>query len=108
MSYDKFAAKVGEHLMVDPTHIRFWTVNATTHNPKAAVRRTPTTTLQGILTQQYGAYGTSMQLTSALYFEILDLSLNELETKKPLKVTWLSEGISKEVGFANPFAQKWS
>lgn len=97
MSYDQFSAKVGEHLKVDPTHIRFWTINATTNNPKAVVRRTPTINLHQILSPSYATYTASAQLPNALYYEVLDLSLSELETKKSLKVTWLSEGISKEV-----------
>ena len=98
MPYDRFAAKVGEHLKVDPTHLRFFTVNATTGNPKAVVRRSPTASLLHILTAQYGTYGNSMRgHTHALCYEVLDLSLSELETKKSLKVVWVSEGISKEV-----------
>ncbi|KAI9818363.1 MAG: hypothetical protein M1826_001385 [Phylliscum demangeonii] len=96
MVYDQFAAKVGEYLNVDPTHLRFSTVNATTNNPKAIVKRTGTMSLHHILTPQQGAYVSSLQLTNALFYEILDLSLSELETKKSLRVTWLSDGISKE------------
>ncbi|KAI9847957.1 MAG: hypothetical protein M1837_001474 [Sclerophora amabilis] len=99
MYYDQFSAKVGEHLKVDPTHIRFFAINAQTHKAKPPVKRTPNTTLQQILTPQYGSYGNANQLPNALYFEVLDLSLSELETKKPLKVTWLSDGISKEETF---------
>ena len=98
MLYDQFAAKVGEHLKVDPTHIRFITINASTNNPKAIVKRTPTITLQQILTPQYGVYSTPNQLPNALYYEVLDLSLSELESKKSLRITWLSEGLTKEVG----------
>ncbi|KAI9784883.1 MAG: hypothetical protein M1816_000578 [Peltula sp. TS41687] len=96
MLYDQFSAKVGQHLGVAPTHIRFWTINATTNNPKAVVRRTPTINLHQILTPSYGNYAASSQLSNALYYEVLDLSLTELESKKSLKVIWLSEGISKE------------
>jgi ubiquitin carboxyl-terminal hydrolase 7 len=96
MSYDQLSAKVGEYLGVDPTHLRFYTVNATTGARKQAVRRQVSSTLQQILAPPYGSYATS-QHTSALYFEILDLSLSELETMKKLKVVWLTEGISKEV-----------
>ncbi len=94
MLYDQVAAKVGEHLKVDPTHLRFWSVNTATGNPKTVIRRTPPMNLHHILTTQ------SIRPAMALYFEVLDLSLSELETKKLLKVTWLSEGISKEVSAA--------
>lgn len=94
-TYDQVADRVGEHLGVDPTHIRFWTVNATTGNPKAAVKRGQSQTLQMILSPAYSGYGTNNQRTDSLFFEILDMSLSELDTKKSIKVTWVSEGISK-------------
>ncbi|RQM08622.1 hypothetical protein DH86_00000347, partial [Scytalidium sp. 3C] len=97
-TYDQVAAKVGETLGVDPTHIRFWTVHATTGNPKAAVKRNPTQNLHNILQPPYSTYNGS-QRADALYFEVLDISLSELDTKKALKVTWLSEGITKEEVF---------
>ncbi|KAI9822475.1 MAG: hypothetical protein M1827_000194 [Pycnora praestabilis] len=99
MSYDQFAAKVAEQLKADPTHIRFSTVNATTSKPKGVVKRNINSTLQQILTPQYSAYGNNNQRNDALYFEVLEISLNELETKKNLKITWLSEGITKEETF---------
>lgn len=97
MSYDQFSAKVGEHLKVDPTHIRFSTVNATNGKPKAVVKRNNNLTLQQILTSPYNTYGSNAQSPNALFFEVLDLSLSELETKKHLKITWVSEGVTKEV-----------
>jgi ubiquitin carboxyl-terminal hydrolase 7 len=97
-SYDQMAAKVGEKLDVDPTHLRFHTVNASNANPKAPVKRNLTQTLQQILTPPYSTFGNNNQRADMLYFEILDMSLSELDTKKNLKVTWLSEGITKDVG----------
>ncbi len=97
MSYDQFSAKVGEHLKVDPTHIRFSTVNATTGKPKAIVKRNNNQLLSQILNPPYSAYGNNNQMPNALYYEVLDLSLSELETKKHLKITWVSEGVTKEV-----------
>jgi ubiquitin carboxyl-terminal hydrolase 7 len=96
-SYDQMAAKVGEKLDVDPTHLRFHTVNASTSNPKAPIKRNLTQTLQQILTPPYSTFGNNNQRADSLYFEILDMSLSELDTKKNLKVTWLSEGITKDV-----------
>jgi ubiquitin carboxyl-terminal hydrolase 7 len=97
-SYDQMAAKVGEKLDVEPTHLRFHTVNASTHNPKTPIKRNLTQTLQQILTPPYSTFGNNNQRADMLYFEILDMSLSELDTKKNLKVTWLSEGITKDVG----------
>lgn len=39
----------------------------------------------------------SSQRGDAFYFEVLEMSLAELDTKKSIKITWLSEGITKEV-----------
>lgn len=100
MSYDQFSTKVGEHLKVDPTHIRFSTVNSTNGKPKAIVKRNNNQTLQQILTPPYSAYGSNTQSSNALFFEVLDLSLSELETKKHLKITWVSEGVTKEVSIS--------
>jgi ubiquitin carboxyl-terminal hydrolase 7 len=91
------AAKVGEKLGVNPTHLRFYTVNASTLNPKTPVKRNLSQNLQQILTPPYSTFGNNNQRADMLYFEILDMSLSELDTKKNLKVTWLSEGITKDV-----------
>ena len=96
MSYDKFSAKVGEHLKIDPTHLRFSTVNATTGKTKAFVRRTAAQNLNQVLSPSFGTYGNANQRDDHLYYEILDMSLTELDSKKNLKVVYLSEGQSKE------------
>jgi ubiquitin carboxyl-terminal hydrolase 7 len=95
-TYDQVAAKVGDHLNVDQTHLRFWTVNATTNNPKTSVKRGQAQILQTILNPPYSTFSNNNQRADSLYFEILDMSLAELDTKKLIKVWWLSEGISKE------------
>lgn len=97
MSYDQFSAKVGERLKVDPTHVRFSTVNSTTGKSKAPVRRNANQTLFQILSPQFGTYNNSNQRADTLYYEVMDMSLSEMETKKSLKVVWVSEGVSKEV-----------
>ena len=93
--YDQIATKVGEALHVDPTHLRFWTVNVTTGNPKATVKRVQT--LQNILNPPYSTFSNNNQRSDSLYYELLDMSLSELDTKRALKVVWLSEGAAKEV-----------
>jgi ubiquitin carboxyl-terminal hydrolase 7 len=98
MTYDQFSKKVGEHLNVDPTHLRFAPVIASTGKPKQAIKRSINQTLYQILNGQYGTYGYSMHRPDALYYEVLETSLSEYETKKSLKVIWLAEGITKEVG----------
>ncbi len=97
LSYDKLAEKIGEKVLVDPTHLRFYTINASSGNPRTAVKRGPTQTLGSILVPSgYGGLNMN-QRSDALYFEVLDMSLAELDTKKNIKLTLLSEGITKEV-----------
>ncbi|KAI4209489.1 MAG: hypothetical protein LQ351_007566 [Letrouitia transgressa] len=98
MSYDQFSAKVGEHLKVDPTHLRFTTILASSGKPKAPVRRQQGLSLSQILLPQMSAYNNS-QRPDALSYEILEMSISELETKKNLKVNWITEGITKEETF---------
>lgn len=96
MTYDKLAEKVGERLQVEPTHLRFYTIT-TSGMPRTPVKRTPNTTLFSILNPSgYGQLNMN-QRSNALFFEVLDMSLAELDTKKSVKVVLLSEGITKEV-----------
>ncbi|KAL1876598.1 hypothetical protein VTK73DRAFT_9262 [Phialemonium thermophilum] len=96
MSYDRLSERVGEQLGVPPTHLRFYTVNASTGNARTAVRRGPNQTLHNILMPSGYGQLNSNQRNDALYFEVLDMSLAELDTKKNIKLTYLSEGITKE------------
>jgi ubiquitin carboxyl-terminal hydrolase 7 len=96
-SYEQVSAKVADKLQVDPTHLRFWSINTSSGNPKTAVKRGPNQTLQGMLNPSYSTFSNNSQRTDALYFEVLEMSLAELETRKPLRVSWVSEGITKEV-----------
>lgn len=98
VTYDMMAQRVGEQLGVPPTHIRFFTVNPTTGNAKTSVKRGATQTLQTILNPGGFNQLSSTQRSDAFYFEVLDISLAELDTKKAVKITLLSEGITKEVG----------
>ena len=97
ISYDKLSEKVGERLGVEATHLRFYTVNASSGNPRAAVKRGQNQTLQTILVPAgYGQLNVN-QRNDALFFEVLDMSLAELDTKKSIKLTLVTEGITKEV-----------
>lgn len=97
INYDTLSERVGSHLSVPPTHIRLWTVNANTNNPKAPVRRGTNPSLRQILNPMGTNTLNSSQRNDAFYFEVLEMSLAELDTKKSIKLTWLSEGITKEV-----------
>lgn len=101
ISYDTLAQRVGNQLDVQPTHIRLFTVNTATGNPKVPVKRGATQTLQTILNPG-GFSATSSQRSDAFYFEVLDIPLAELDTKKAARITLLSEGITKEVRLVLP------
>lgn len=97
MTYDQLSERVGSHLQIDPTHLRFYTVNNNaTGSPRTVVKRGVAQNLNTILNPQgYASLGTS-QKTDALYFEVLEMSLAELETKKGIRIILLSEGITKD------------
>lgn len=97
ITYDVLSDRVGAHLKAPSTHIRLWTVNSSTNNPKAPVRRGTNPTLRQILNPLGSNTLNATQRSDAFYFEVLEMSLAELDTKKNIKLTWLSEGITKEV-----------
>ncbi|KAI9740466.1 MAG: hypothetical protein M1834_005046 [Cirrosporium novae-zelandiae] len=97
MTYEEICDEVGKHLKCDPTHLRFWTISNSTNKPRGPVKRSANQTLSHILypsSYSYGSYAN--QRSDALFYEILELPLIEYETKKLLRVIWLSEGITKE------------
>ncbi|KAI4226189.1 MAG: hypothetical protein L6R36_003370 [Xanthoria steineri] len=96
MSYDQYSAKVGEHLKVDPTHLRFSTVLSSTGKAKQPVRRSQGLTLAQTLMPALGSYANSNQRPDALFYEILEMSISELETKRTVRIHWLPEGVVKE------------
>ncbi|KAF3940694.1 hypothetical protein ABW19_dt0201570 [Dactylella cylindrospora] len=93
LNYDQFAAKVGDHLGVPGTHLRFTTVAAASGQPKAIVKRNNN---QLSLAQMLQSTYIHQVRQDSLYYEILDMSLSELETKKLVKLNWITEGITKE------------
>lgn len=95
-SYDQIAGKVGERLRVDPTHLRFHTVTNSSGAIKAPVKRLQNQNLTNILTPSFSTFANNNTKSDELYFEILEMSLSEFDTKKALRVIWLTEGISKE------------
>lgn len=96
-SYDQVAARVGDALGVDPTHLRFTTINATSGKPKGIVKRGQGQNLQSILNPPYSTFSNNNQRNDSLYYEVLDMSLQELDTKKSIKLMWVSEGVTKTV-----------
>jgi ubiquitin carboxyl-terminal hydrolase 7 len=96
MTYNQFAGKVAEFLGTEPSHLRFVTVSAA-GKPKQPVKYNANATLNSILFPGPYSYSTSAnQRPDALFYEILEMSLAEMEQRKPIKITWLPEGLSKE------------
>ncbi|ORY19215.1 hypothetical protein BCR34DRAFT_621068 [Clohesyomyces aquaticus] len=113
MTYDQFSAKVGEYLKADPTHIRFTTIN-NAGKPKIALKHTQPGTLNNILYPgPYSYTATTMQKQDALFYEVLEMSLKELEQRKSLKeehtlmiprtaqVSDLLEALQKKAGISD-------
>jgi len=95
-TYDQIVERVADHVGVEPTHLRLFTVNAATGGPKTPIRRGPTSNLGMMLSTNSYAHQNIQARADSLFFEVLDMSLAELDTKKNVKVIWLSDGISKE------------
>ncbi|EPS34506.1 hypothetical protein PDE_09470 [Penicillium oxalicum 114-2] len=96
LTYDQWSQKVAEHLNVEPTHLRFAPVTASNGKAKSFLKRTTTSNLAQILNGQYGAYGYTVHRSDSLYYEVLEMSLSDYESKKSFKVVYLPEGITKE------------
>jgi ubiquitin carboxyl-terminal hydrolase 7 len=98
-TYDQFSAKVGNKVGVPADHIRFWTVNTATGKPRAPMRRPVNhNSLYALMNPQYTSYS-SNQRNDMLFFEVMDMSLSELETRKALRISWVTEGLTKEEVF---------
>ncbi|KAJ3321282.1 hypothetical protein HDV06_004507 [Boothiomyces sp. JEL0866] len=80
--FDEVAKQVGSYLKHDPTMIKFY---QSTHNraPLQPVRRQIGTTL----TEMVGQYYTNAD--PVLYYDLLDMSLDEFDSKRYIKVTFL-------------------
>lgn len=104
-TYDALAHKVADYLSsksaapVEPSHIRFTTTNIQSGKPRAVVKRQQSSTVNHILmgNNGYGSYGYApSQAPDHLFYEVLEMSLTDLEQRKNVRITWLSEGIQKE------------
>ena len=99
-TYDQLCERVGGQLGIDPTHLRFYTVNNNpSSSPRSVVKRAVAQNLHTIMNPQAYTTVNSSLRPDALYFEVLEMSLAEMETKKSIRVTLLSEGITKDETF---------
>jgi ubiquitin carboxyl-terminal hydrolase 7 len=91
MKYEQIAAKVADHLKVQPTHLRFFPCSADGKTPRQTpIKRISTT---GYVVQQFTSSG-GMPLPPIVFYEVLEMSLTDMESRRDVTITWLPEGIA--------------
>lgn len=78
------AHRVGDYLKHDPLKLRFTSSNPQNGHPKTPIKRALNQSVTDITQINYY----SQQPSVIVYYELLDISIIELETKKSLKVIW--------------------
>jgi ubiquitin carboxyl-terminal hydrolase 7 len=81
--------------------LRFTTVTQQSGKPRTIIKPQAALTVQNILLGGSG-YGYGYQVAQApdqLYYEVLEMSLKDLEQRKNVKINWLSNGITQEVSY---------
>jgi ubiquitin carboxyl-terminal hydrolase 7 len=87
MKYDQIAAKVADHLKVQPTHLRLWpTTNDGRPRQYPLKRNGPV----NIISQMIATGG--MPLPPIVFYEVLEMSLADMESRREITVTWLPDG----------------
>ncbi|KAI7815889.1 ubiquitin carboxyl-terminal hydrolase 5 [Gamsiella multidivaricata] len=92
-TYDQVAQKLSEKLGVDPLHIQFTSASSPSGLPKNTIRRATNLHLQEMLSPSYVHQAVSQNI---LYYEKLNISIVELESKRLVKVTWLGPTMKDE------------
>ncbi|KAF9979100.1 hypothetical protein BGZ73_006337 [Actinomortierella ambigua] len=93
-TYDQVAQALADKLGIDHLHLQFSSASQPGGQPKAVIRRQPNVQLQEMLAQGFINQGGQPCI---LYYEKLDMSIVELESKRLVKVTWLGPGMKEEV-----------
>ncbi|CAD6570825.1 MAG: hypothetical protein TREMPRED_006048 [Tremellales sp. Tagirdzhanova-0007] len=83
MTYDVMAHRVGDYLKQDPLKLRFTSSNPQSGTPKSIIKRSLNQSVADITGTNYY----SQHPNVIVYYELLDISIIELETKKSLKAT---------------------
>ncbi|RIA93959.1 ubiquitin carboxyl-terminal hydrolase 5 [Glomus cerebriforme] len=89
--FELVAGAVATHLNTDPLKLRFTTAHSSSGTPKSVIKRTTTQTLSEMLQTAYLTPSAHI-----LFYEMLDISIVELETKRFFKVTWLGNTVKEE------------
>ncbi|KZZ88701.1 ubiquitin carboxyl-terminal hydrolase [Ascosphaera apis ARSEF 7405] len=96
MSYEQWSTRVGKHLKIDPTRLRFAPISQQSGQPKSYVKRSTSRNLSYVLRGTSSFFEHDNRREDRLFYEILEESLSEYETKKLLKISWLPDGIVNE------------
>ena len=89
------AARVGDYLKHDPLKLRFTSSNPQTGQPKSIIKRALNQSVTDITQINYY----SQQPSVIVFYELLDISIVELETKKSLKVIWTGRNNKEEQSY---------
>lgn len=89
-TYDVMAEKVGKQLGVDPTHLQLFTTSLEGYTSHP-IKNNAGATIQQLLMPPY-----VNRCSSVVLYEILGMSLAELENKKQITINWLTDGLSHE------------
>ncbi|KAF9113641.1 hypothetical protein BGX27_001116 [Mortierella sp. AM989] len=92
-TYDQVASKLAEKLGTDPLHIQFTTASNPNGVPKSTIKRMTNMVLLEMLASGYVHAGVA---PSVLFYEKLDISIVELESKRLIKVIWLGPTMKDE------------
>ncbi|GES75615.1 cysteine proteinase [Rhizophagus clarus] len=92
-TYDMVAKAVAAHLSIDPLKLRFTSMFSTTDVPKSVIKRTTTQTLLEMLQP---AYSPPAYVNYGFYYEVLDTSIADLETKNFFQVFWIGNMIKEK------------
>ncbi|KAG0040633.1 hypothetical protein BGZ82_000591 [Podila clonocystis] len=93
-SYDQVASKLAEKLETDPLHIQFTAAPTPGGQPRMPIRRSTNLLLQDMISPGYTYQG--QPTPNVIYYEKLDMSIVELESKRLIKVTWLGPTLKDE------------
>lgn len=92
MKYEQVAAKVAEHLKVQPTHLRFTPSTGDGRPRTMPVKRTGPISI----IQQF-TYSGGVPIQPTVFYEVLELSLVDMESKREITINWLPDGVSSMV-----------
>lgn len=104
MTYDVMAHRVGDYLKHAPLKLRFTSSNPQNGQPKAIIKKALNQSVADITQTNYY----SQHPNVVLYYELLDISIVELETKKSLKIMWTGRHNKEESGSSFLFPKQYT